>query len=245
MIHSLAAAAVVSTVLARSAELPKPGRVSFPTSDGGLVIADVYGTGARGLVLAHGGRFNKESWGKQAEAFAAAGYRVLALDFRGYGESKGPGQADPLSAPLHLDVLSAVRYLRKSGATSVAVVGASLGGWAGADAAALAAPGEIEALVFIGSDGLRSPEKIPGRKLVMATKEDADGSGRLRLPRILAAYEKMTPPKEILILEGSAHAQSIFETPEGERAMTEMMRFLSAPVAASLFVFGEEVLACF
>ncbi len=40
--------------------------VSFPTQDGGLVYADVYGKGDRGVVLAHGGRFNKESWEKQA-----------------------------------------------------------------------------------------------------------------------------------------------------------------------------------
>lgn len=36
---------------------------------------------------------------------------VLATDFRGYGLSHGPGDKDPLSAPLDLDVLAAVRYL--------------------------------------------------------------------------------------------------------------------------------------
>jgi hypothetical protein len=35
--------------------------VSFPTEDGGEIYADVYGEGPRGVVLAHGGRFNKES----------------------------------------------------------------------------------------------------------------------------------------------------------------------------------------
>jgi len=33
--------------------------VSFPTEDGGVVFADVYGTGEKAVVLAHGGRFNK------------------------------------------------------------------------------------------------------------------------------------------------------------------------------------------
>jgi len=33
--------------------------VSFPTDDGGTIHADLYGTGERGVVLAHGGRFNK------------------------------------------------------------------------------------------------------------------------------------------------------------------------------------------
>jgi hypothetical protein len=45
-------------------------RVSFPTQDGGVVYADVYGEGPRGVVLAHGGRFNKESWKKSAGAGA-------------------------------------------------------------------------------------------------------------------------------------------------------------------------------
>ena len=144
MITAIAAAVLFAVVAAAPAEKPAPEHVTFPTSDGGVLVGDVYGKGERGLVLAHGGRFDKESWAKQAEAFAAAGFRVLAFDFRGYGKSRGPGQADPLSAPLELDVLAAVRYLRDAGAKSVAIVGGSMGGSAGADAAALSDPGTIE-----------------------------------------------------------------------------------------------------
>ncbi len=70
-------AAMAAIVLAVPQE-----RVSFPTEDGGIVYADVYGTGDRGVVLAHGGRFNKESWATQAHALATAGFRVVAIDFR-------------------------------------------------------------------------------------------------------------------------------------------------------------------
>src|SRR6476660_153877 len=80
--------------------------LSIPTSDGGAIAADLYGKGDHGVVLAHGGRFNKESWSKQARELQAAGFRVLAFDFRGYGQSKGPGQKDVFTAPLHLDVLA-------------------------------------------------------------------------------------------------------------------------------------------
>jgi len=67
--------------------------ISFPTEDGGVVFADIYGTSDKAIVLAHGGRFNKESWTRQAERLAAAGFQVLALDFRGYGKSRGPGDS--------------------------------------------------------------------------------------------------------------------------------------------------------
>src|SRR5258708_3976251 len=115
--------------------------VSFTTDDSGVIYADLYGDGERGVVLAHGGRFKKESWEKQAQALAAAGFRVLTIDFRGYGQSRGPGQSDPMNAPLQLDVLAAVRYLRKTGAKTVSVVGASMGGGAAVGATVLLGPG--------------------------------------------------------------------------------------------------------
>ena len=226
--RAVIALAFVSVLMLAGAASDSPQRVSFPTSDGGVIVGDVYGQGERGVVLAHGGRFDKESWATQARELAEAGFRVLAIDFRGYGDSRGPGQSDPMSAPLELDVLAAVRYLRTDGAKWVAVVGGSMGGWAAANAAAGAKPGEIEAIVLLGSDGGRTPAKIPGRKLVIATVDDADGSGTKRLPGIRAAYDQMTQPKEILVLEGSAHAQYLFETAEGERVMREIRKFLSS-----------------
>src|SRR4029077_16557351 len=96
--------------------------VSFPTDAVGLIYADLYGEGDRAVLLVHGGRFNKESWAKQAQILAAAKFRVLGIDMRGYGKSRGPGDSAPMDAPLHLDVLAAVRYLRQSGAKSVAIV---------------------------------------------------------------------------------------------------------------------------
>jgi pimeloyl-ACP methyl ester carboxylesterase len=74
--------------------------ISFPTQDGGLVCADSYGKGDRAVVLAHGGRFSKESWKDQARTLVSAGFEVLAIDFRGFGCSRGPGQADFDNAPL-------------------------------------------------------------------------------------------------------------------------------------------------
>jgi pimeloyl-ACP methyl ester carboxylesterase len=200
--------------------------VSFPTQDGGLIYADLYGTGDRGVVLAHGGPFNKESWAKQARALDSAGFRVLAIDFRGYGRSRGPGQADPLSAPLHLDVLAAVRYLRKTGAKTVSVVGGSMGGGAAGDASIASEPGEIDRLVFLGASPNGPADKLKAPALFIVARDDASADGP-RLPQIRAQYEKAHEPKELIILDGSAHAQFLFQTNQGERVMREILRFLS------------------
>src|SRR5258708_11133147 len=101
--------------------------VSFPTADGGVAYADIYGKGERGVVLAHGGRFNKESWEKQALELRKAGFRVVAIDFRGYGQSHGPQSKSGFDG-VEYDVLAAARYLHKTGANSVSVVGASFRG---------------------------------------------------------------------------------------------------------------------
>jgi pimeloyl-ACP methyl ester carboxylesterase len=201
--------------------------VSFPTEDGGVVFADAYGEGDRAVVLAHGGRFNKGSWEKQARTLVAAGFRVLALDFRGYGKSKGPGDSEPMNAPLHLDVLAAVRYLRANGAKTVSIVGGSMGGGAAADACIFSQPGEIDRVVLLGAHPNGPAEKLKCPSLFIVARDDASGDGP-RLPRIRADYEKAPEPKQLIILDGSAHAQYLFQTDQGERVMREILRFLGA-----------------
>ena len=201
--------------------------VSFPTEDGGVVYADIYGKGERGVVLAHGGRFNKESWVKQALVLAKAGFRALSIDFRGRGQSRGP-QSKSGDDGVQYDVLAAVRYLHKTGAKSVSVIGASFGGEAAADASIEAEPGEIDRLVLLAAWTDRPPEKMKGRKLFIVARDDTNDDG-LRLPKIRANYEKAVRPKELVILDGSAHAQFLFATDQGERLMREILRFLSRP----------------
>lgn len=203
-------------------------RVSFPTEDGGLVYADLYGSGDRGVVLAHGGRFNKESWEKQARTLEAAGFRVLSIDLRGHGQSRGPGQADLDSAPYHWDVLAAVRYLRKTGVKTVSVVGASMGGEAAADASIESQPGEIDRLVLLAAWTGGPAEKMKGRKLFIVARDDANDDGP-RLPKIRANYEKAGGPKKLIVVDGSAHAQYLFATDQAERVMREILNFLSEP----------------
>jgi len=201
--------------------------ISFPTEDGGLIFADLYGSADKAVVLAHGGRFNKESWASQARTLQSAGFQVLALDFRGYGKSHGPGDADPLSAPLHLDVLAAIRYLHAHGAKSISVIGGSMGGAAAGDASIASRSGEIDRLVFLGAAPNGPADKLKSASLYIVARDDANDAGP-RLPGIRAQYEKSPQPKQLIILDGSAHAQFLFQTDQASRVMREILRFLAA-----------------
>lgn len=222
----LAALFLVSIALAQDKPL-QPTQVSFPTQDGGIVFANLYGSSDRGVVLVHGGRFNKESWEPQAQRLAEAGFCVLAIDLRGYGQSRGPGDSKPMSAPLYLDVLAAVPYLHHAGVRTVSVVGGSMGGSAAGDASIASKPGEIHRLVLLGAAPDGPAEKLKSPILCIVARDDASASGP-RLPGIRAQYEKAPEPKELILLEGSAHAQALFTTDQGERVMREILRFISA-----------------
>jgi pimeloyl-ACP methyl ester carboxylesterase len=204
--------------------------VTFPLQGQPVEIqADLYGSGTRAVILAHGGRFGKESWKKQAQAFANAGFLVLAIRFRGdrLNPDGSPGSFGS-TADNAADVLAAVSYLHRIGAKTVSAVGGSLGGDAVGEADAESGPGNIARVVFLGSSGGSAPEKFNGRKLFIVARGDKSGSG-LRLPEISSNYQKASQPKKLMILEGSAHAQFLFDTDQGPRLLNEILRFLSEP----------------
>ena len=218
---------MLAGLLLAAVAAPAQTTISFPTSDGGVIFADLYGSGEKAVVLAHGGRFNKESWAPQAKQLAAAGFEVLAIDFRGYGKSHGPGDADLDSAPFYLDVLAAVRYLHRNGARSVSIVGGSMGGTAAGDASIASEPGEIDRIVLLGAAPDGPADKLKSPVLFIVARDDASGSGP-RLPHIREQYERAPQPKELIVLDGSAHAQHLFQTDQGDRVMRDILRFLSA-----------------
>jgi pimeloyl-ACP methyl ester carboxylesterase len=156
------------------------------------------------------------------------GFLTLAIDFRGFGCSNGPGQADFDHAPFANDVLAAVEYLKAQGAQTVAVVGGSFGGSAAGDASIESAPGEIDRIVLLGAAPNLPAGKLKSRVLFIVARDDANDSGP-RLPGIRAQYEKAPQPKRLIVLDGSAHAQFLFQTDQSARVMQEILQFLSMP----------------
>jgi pimeloyl-ACP methyl ester carboxylesterase len=102
-----------------------------------------------------------------------------------------------------------------------------MGGGAAGDAAIASRPGEIDRLVFLGAYPNGPAENLKCASLFIVARDDANEDGP-RLPRIREQYEKAPQPKALIILDGSAHAQFLFQTDQGERVMREILQFLSA-----------------
>jgi pimeloyl-ACP methyl ester carboxylesterase len=101
-----------------------------------------------------------------------------------------------------------------------------MGGEAAADACISSRPGEIDRVVLLGAHPNSPAEKLKCPSLFIVARDDTSGDGP-RLPRIRADYEKAPEPKQLIILEGSAHAQYLFQTDQSERVMREILRFLN------------------
>lgn len=104
-----------------------------------------------------------------------------------------------------------------------------MGGDAAAGALELATPAEIDRVVLLAHGAYGPPEKLKGRKLFIVGRNDLGPGDRPRLTRIRAQYESAPDPKELVILQTSAHAQFIFQTDQAQRLMDEILKFLSAP----------------
>ena len=209
-------AIMVAMALAVTAQAESPKLVSFATEDGGKIFAHHYGKSPHAVVLAHGVVFNKESWSPQAQRLAAEGFEVLAIDFRGYGDSA----AGSKGGALQLDVLGAIRYLQAQGAEKISVIGGSMGGGAAATAATLAKPGEIDKLVLLAAGSVSNPEKLTGDVLFIVSEGDGVSAAAKE------HYKRAPEPKELVLLPGSAHAQHIFKTDQADALIGRIISHL-------------------
>jgi hypothetical protein len=104
-----------------------------------------------------------------------------------------------------------------------------MGGSAAGDASIASRPGEIDRVVMLGAAPNEPADKLKSASLFIVARDDASGDGGRdpRLPGIQAQFDRAPQPKELIVLDGSAHAQYLFQTDQGDRVMREILRFLS------------------
>ena len=125
--------------------------VAFPARDGLAIHAwflPVDAAETRGtVILLHGHSGILESDIEIAAALRGAGYNILQLELRGYGESEG--EFITFGAHECLDVLGALDFLASRGIHRVGVLGFSMGG-----AVAIRTAAESEAIRAVVTEGL-------------------------------------------------------------------------------------------
>jgi alpha/beta superfamily hydrolase len=199
---------------------PAPQEVAFTTEDGVTLSGTLYGTGTTAVVFSHMSDGPRSEWRDLPEKMAARGYMTLAYDFRGRGTSGG--EFSPPASPD--DLRAAVAFVREQGATSVCLVGASMGSMASAKVAAADRPA---CLVFVAgttswegldvTDAEMAANDTP--KLFISSEEDTYINETLHL------YEAAAAPKEKHIYPGGAHGTNLFET-QGEDFPARIITFI-------------------
>lgn len=213
--------------------------VHFETADGVLICGTYYPprtSSAAALVLLHMLRKNRESWSEFAQFAQEKGYAVLAIDFRGHGQSvqtrtKPIHETDFTEADftsLKLDVAVAVDWLRKRPeitSDKIALVGAGIGANVALTQAAedtslmgvvLLSPGEVYRGIQ-AEPALRAFGTKP--VLIVASEDDNYSSVTVqKLESVTAAK------KQIEIYQDGGHGTYLFEShPE---AMDKIVKYL-------------------
>ena len=239
----LALCIAVPAASARTVEDPPPTLAGACGSTDGLDAQSFWATATDGVrlymveagrgdttvVLAHGGRSDLCETIAFGSRLVAAGYRIVAFDFRGNGRSEWPARN---RLALGRDLAAAVSFAREAGAKHVVLIGSSMGG--------AAIVQNTAALNVDGRVSLSGTRLWPGYGV-----NDAAGLGRIRAPFLyvgarddwrapldeaLAIFRRIgADDKRTALYPGSGHGWQLLESTRfAPSARTLVLRWLAA-----------------
>jgi dienelactone hydrolase len=213
--------------------------VSFEAADDVRLSGMVFGEGAVGVVLAHMGRGGdtQADFYPLAHELAEQGYLALTYNRRGVcGDSgKECSQGPDDYASSWKDVVGAAEFVHSRGATSVVLIGASIGAMASLYAA-VSHRLEPAALIEIGGvnhasgyDFTRDQlQELPGAKLFVSAADDGYGGASAAREW----YGWANEPKQLEILPGAQHGTDMLRggEPTAKPLVEFVLRFLTRAV---------------
>lgn len=174
----------------------------FRASDGAPLDGALLGGGKTGVVLAHESPADLCGWVPYAQVLSRAGFRVLLIDHRGSGLSPPP--KDPAAQNRYSsDLRGAVDELKRDGAHSVFLMGASFGGVTSMAAAPrlgarIAGVISVSGETSLGTgdlDALAAMPKLHVPFLILGSREDG--------------YLPVADARELLRRAGSTHKRLV------------------------------------
>jgi uncharacterized protein len=197
-------------------------------SDGTRLYTIEVGTGATTVVLAHESPADLCGWLPYIPTLTAAGLRVLAFDFRNYGDSgRPPGRA---ATAYRRDLAAAVARAHTDGAGRVFLMGASFGGAAALTygpalrlAGLISLSGEAR---LAGMNALKAVRHLRAPLLIVGSKRD----GYAPVREMLQLYRRAgSKDKRIAFYRGGFHGWQIVETaPYAAKARALILNWIRA-----------------
>jgi len=201
--------------------------VTFLTEDGIQLVGTLYGSGDIAVIMAHQGTYGatQATWHPLIPALIEGGFTGMPFDFRGFGQSGGPGRLKQLDD----DIRAAAKYLRSQNYDRIVCAGSCMGGTACLRAA-------IDGEPFIGLIILASPfdasgglvvnleelDQLTQPKLFITGNQDEYGIAR----DTKRMYWFSTEPRTLLTFEQSAHGTDLFQTASRDELIDAILNFL-------------------
>jgi pimeloyl-ACP methyl ester carboxylesterase len=175
--------------------MDKPTAVTFLGDEGLTLAGDAYGDPVRGTVLlAHGGGQTRHAWAKACTSLAASGWRAVAVDLRGHGESDWSPSGDYRIQRFAEDLVQVAGQL----GDRPALVGASLGGIAGMVVEAMSAPGTFSSLTLVDVTPQMEPSGVAKVMGFMAERVGVGFASLDEAADFIASYLPHRPrPKDL------------------------------------------------
>ncbi len=188
-----------------------PEPVCFFSPDEVELRGEAWGSPEHGVVLlAHGAGQTRHAWAGAARRLAGAGWRSVALDLRGHGESAWAASGDYRLEAFGTDLAEVAKSLASTD-KKPHLVGASLGGLAGLLVETLLSPGSFASLTLVDIVPRMDASGVDRIMAFMGAQADHGFDSIEQASDMIAAYMPNRPrPREL-----SGLAKNLRAGPDG------------------------------
>jgi len=193
------------------------------------------------VVLLHAFPCDHRMWNVQIDSLCDSGFRVIAPDLPGFGESPVPSGAPGLEVAAQ----SVFDVLDDRALGNVMLAGLSLGGYVAMEMLRQQ-PGRISVLALVDTKASSDPEPAREQRRNMAAAVLAEGSSRSltgMIPKLLGETTRSTRPDVVQAVESFIADASPEAVAWSQRAMAERpdsLPTLAAFHGPSLVLYGQE-----
>lgn len=178
----------------------------------------------KGLILLHMFRNNRHSYDEFANEAVSVGFTVMAIDFRGHGDSQGDMAkfSDSDFRSMQSDAEAAKEYLKSNNISRIYVIGASIGAntalnLAASDRSISGAVALSPSKNYHGIDTTASTGKFDKRLFIVSAEGDTQSFGDS-----VSIYENATGDKFFRRYNNSQHGTNLLD----KRLATEILDWL-------------------